>query len=161
MYNIRIERTYFPKGTNGIITYKGKEICKCVELPWFDNRPRLSCIPEGFYTVFINYTEKDSHHLYIPWVPERNYIVIHAVNLAVRELQGCIAPVIRHTGAGMGVNSEEAMKILMDAVYDDIIAGEQVNLIISSKHGMDECAIPGAKKAGTAGVSTHRAAEGG
>ena len=156
-FDIKIERSYLQKGTNGTIFYQDNEICKCVELPWFDNRPRLSCIPEGRYTVFIRETDEHGIHLYIPCVPGRNYILICPLNLQIRELQGCIVPVLKHTGQGMGSGVEEAMKLLMDTLYEDLMEVKPIKLIISSKQKSDEGVMPGDSGEGQTGLSGQRA----
>ena len=158
MYTLKIERTYLEKGTNGIISYDGKEICKCVELPWFDNRPRISCIPEGFYDLMIRNTDALEDHFYVPCVPDRNYILIHHADVVKRELQGCIIPVIRHTGQGLGIHSAEAMQKLRDVLLPDFFSYKPVKLLITSKTGVPEIVngnlvIDGNSKANQTAVS--------
>ncbi len=158
-FEIKIKRTYLNKGTNGIIYYNEKEVCKCVELPWFDNRPRISCIPEGRYTVFIRETDEYGIHLYIPCVPGRNYILIHAIDLNLRELQGCIVPVLKHTGQGMGTGVKEAMQLLMETIYEDIMEVKPVKLIISSNQSTDEGTMPGGSGKGPTNFAQQRAVQ--
>ncbi|HMG13960.1 MAG TPA: hypothetical protein VK590_00865 [Saprospiraceae bacterium] len=45
------------------------------------------------------------------------------------------------------------MQLLMEIIYEDIMDAKPVRLTISSPHGMDECAIPGASKEGPANSS--------
>ena len=161
MYEIKVIRTYHPEGTNGIMTYNDKEVCKCIELPWLDNRPRLSCIPEGKYTVFIRETDQKGIHLYIPCVPGRNYILIYAADLSLRELQGCIIPVSMHTGPGMGINSKIAMQKLMETIYRDIMDVKPVNLIITSQQHTDEEIKPGNSGESIANTAIPKVAQGG
>jgi hypothetical protein len=42
-------------------------------------------------------------------VSGREYILIHPANEALRELKGCIAPVLFITGAGKGIRSSPAL----------------------------------------------------
>ncbi len=160
-FEIKIDRTYHHKGTNGVIFYKEKEVCKCVELPWFDNRPRISCIPEGSYTVFIRETDEYGIHLYIPCVPGRNYILICSLDLQVRELQGCIVPVLKHTGPGMGTGTKEAMQKLMETIYEDIMEVKPVKLIISSNQSTDDFSVPSGSGEGPTNFARQRAVQGG
>lgn len=46
-----LQRHYFSSGTNGILSFNGKEICKTIELPWKENQRRISCVPEGTYRI--------------------------------------------------------------------------------------------------------------
>ena len=133
MCDLLIEREYFPGGTNGVLSYRGKEICKTIELPWHDNQSKISCIPEGKYPVQVRESEEKGLHLIITAVPGRSNILIHPANNAETELEGCIAPVMKTTGEGKGVFSRNAMELLMHAIYNDLYLSKPVNLIIKSK----------------------------
>ena len=143
------------------MTYNDQEVCKCVELPQLDNRPKLSCNPEGKYIVFIRETDQNGIHHYIPCVPGRNYILIYAAELSQRELQGCIIPVTMHTGPRMGINSKIAMQKLIEAIYRDIMDIKPVNLIITSKQHTDEEIKPGNSGEGIANTANQKLAQGG
>lgn len=134
MYDMVIERTYFPGGTNGSLSYRGEEICKTIELPWLDNKPFVSCIPEGNYTPLLRETQKYGRHLWITGIPTRIGVLMHPANNAQVELKGCIAPVKVTTGEGKGIYSKMAMKKLMKVLYKDLLHGKPVNLIIKSKY---------------------------
>ncbi len=134
MYDIVIERSYYPGGTNGSLSYQGKEICKTIELPWLDNKPFVSCIPEGTYTALLRETHKYGMHLWITGVPTRIGVLMHPANDAETDLKGCIAPVMNITGEGKGAFSKMAMKKLMKIIYFDLLHGNPVNLIIKSKY---------------------------
>lgn len=47
-------------------------------------------------------------------VPGREEIFIHPANDAMRELKGCIAPVSKIIGEGLGSNSRKAFRKFMD-----------------------------------------------
>ncbi len=69
--------------------------CVALERPWLDNRPNVSCIPEGAYTMLLGrYNAGDAGRGYPAYellaVPGRSLIKIHAANKAT-EIQGCIA----------------------------------------------------------------------
>ena len=75
---------YFPEGTNGVLSLNGKEICKTIELPWRNNKARVSCIPEGIYKIRKRFSAKFKWHLELINVKNRKYIlqlelVIHSV----------------------------------------------------------------------------------
>ena len=80
------------KSTLGILVYKGKYFFT-IELPWKDNKKRVSCIPEGDYTVVLrdkNQSGKFKYdHLHVLDVPNRSYILFHVANYP-RDILGCI-----------------------------------------------------------------------
>ena len=86
-------RTYFAEATNGILLLDGAAICPTIELPWKNNEPRISCIPEGIYRLLKRYSPHHIWHLELQDGPGRQLILIHAANDALHELQGYIAPV--------------------------------------------------------------------
>jgi hypothetical protein len=115
-FNIRIKmelvlkRTYYPSGTNGTIYMDGVKICHSIELPWLDNKPQRSCIPEGKYELKKRWSPKYGHHYWLQDVPGRAFILIHPANNAKKELHGCIAPVLYLAGEGRGSYSRMASK---------------------------------------------------
>ena len=69
-------------GTRGILT-SGTFSCKTIELPWRNNRPKLSCIPEGEYEVRFTYSPGFKRYLYeLLNVKDRSYIRMHGGNFA-------------------------------------------------------------------------------
>ncbi len=105
---LELIRTYFPNGTNGQLYHNGKLICYTIELPWLNNKPQVSCIPEGRYELVKRYSAKYKHHLHVLNVKGRSYILIHPANDAKKELKGCIAPVSILTAEGKGLRSRIA-----------------------------------------------------
>ena len=97
-----LTRTYFPEGTNGQLTWNGKLICKTIELPWKENERGVSCVPEGKYFIKKRYSAKHGFHFELVDVPSRRFILIHPANNALAELNGCIAPVTKLSGPGLG-----------------------------------------------------------
>lgn len=129
---IFLSRTYFKTGTNGKITYMGKLICESIELPWRNNKRNISCVPEGRYLLVKRRHPKHGLQLALGIVPNREGILIHPANFAMRELQGCIAPVVKCTGEGSGEYSRIALERLQNLVYPVLDAGEKVFLVIKS-----------------------------
>jgi hypothetical protein len=129
---IRLTRTYFPDGTNGKLTCDGTFISYAIELPWKMNERRVSCIPEGEYFIEKRYSRKFKSHLNVKDVEDRDLILIHPANNALLELDGCIAPVTKLSGPGLGLQSRIAFKKLMDLVSKAIERGEAVLLIVES-----------------------------
>jgi Family of unknown function (DUF5675) len=127
---LELIRTYYWSGTNGQILSAGAPVAFSIELPWLDNQTRVSCIPEGKYELRKRWSPKFRRHLQVMNVPNRNYILIHPANDAVRELKGCIAPVSSLTGAGRGIRSRPALCALTRLVYDAFDRHESVFLTI-------------------------------
>lgn len=128
-----LTRTYHANGTNGVLEVNGKPFCFTIELPWNNNTPRLSCIPEGTYPLVKRFSKPFKQHLLVQRVPGRSFILIHPANNALRELQGCIAPVSALTGPGCGDDSRAAFNPLVKLVSAAIDKGEVVTLIIQTK----------------------------
>lgn len=127
-----LTRTYFPEGTNGILVSKDKIICKTIELPWKDNLCQVSCIPEGEYFLEKRYSSRFGWHLEIMNVPNRSLVLFHPANNALKELQGCIAPVSQLSGSGLGLQSKKAFIKLKKLVYRQLEAKESVLLLVQS-----------------------------
>lgn len=129
---ISITRTYFPDGTNGILECEGKFICITIELPWKNNETKVSCIPEGKYFIKKRYSKKFQWHLEVMDVKNRSLILFHPANNALQELKGCIAPVTKFSGPGLGLMSRKAFAKLKELVYRVLEKNESVELIIKS-----------------------------
>ncbi len=124
---------YFPEGTNGVLSLNGKEICKTIELPWRNNKARVSCIPEGKYKIRKRYSAKFKWHLELINVKNRKYILLHPANNALKELNGCIAPVSQITGEGRGNESRKAFEKLKNLIFPYLENGFVVELIVTKK----------------------------
>ena len=129
---LELIRTYFPKGTNGMLYYNNSLQCNTIELPWLDNQHSISCIPEGSYRLRMRYTLKRKTHILVEGVKDRALILIHPANDALTELQGCIAPVTTLTGEGRGNLSKMAFDSLVKLVQE-LMDKEPVFLTIKSK----------------------------
>lgn len=132
-HTLVLQRKYGALGTNGSITYAGKHICYTIELPWRNNLPRLSCIPEGRYQLHKKRYTKHGEQIGIPAVLGREAILIHAANDAARQLLGCIAPVSTLTGEGKGNESRKALDKLKALVYSLWDMGGEVYLLIKDE----------------------------
>lgn len=126
---LELIRTHFPSGTNGELILK---IANTIELPWLDNKRKISCIPEGTYEIEKRFTEKHQHHLILCDVPDRDGILIHPANIAMKELMGCIAPVSQLVGPGMGTRSKIANEKVKEVVELAFGKGEKVFLTVRS-----------------------------
>ena len=133
-----LTRTYFPDGTNGKLECAGRLICHTIELPWKQNETRVSCIPEGEYFIAKRYSRKFHWHLEVLDVKNRSFILFHPANNALQEFKGCIAPVTKLCGPGLGLMSRKAFTKLKDLVYQTLDRKESVALIVSSLESGNE-----------------------
>jgi hypothetical protein len=131
---LTLTRTYFPDGTNGKLECDGKLICKTIELPWKNNERSVSCIPEGRYILQKRYSLKYKWHIHVTGVQNRSLILFHPANNAMKELNGCIAPVTKLSGPGLGLLSRKAFRKLKDQVYKTLERKETVLLIVQSTY---------------------------
>ena len=129
---LELSRTYFPDGTNGKLECEGKFICNTIELPWKKNETKVSCIPEGEYFIKKRYSNKFKWHLEVTNVGNRSLILFHPANNALQELKGCIAPVTKLSGPGLGLMSRKAFAKLKDLVYKALDSEESVALLVKS-----------------------------
>ena len=127
-----LTRTYFPEGCNGKLECEGKLICYTIELPWKNNETKVSCIPDGKYFIRKRYSRKFQWHLEVIDVKNRKFILFHPANNALKELNGCIAPVTKISGPGIGLQSRLAFAKLKGLVYRALDSTETVLLIIKS-----------------------------
>ena len=127
-----LTRTYFPDGTNGKLESEGQFICNTIELPWKQNETKVSCIPEGEYFIRKRYSKQFQWHLEVMDVKNRSLILFHPANNALHELKGCIAPVTKLSGPGLGLMSRKAFTQLKDLVYKALDKKESVALIVQS-----------------------------
>jgi len=127
-----LTRTYFPEGTNGQLTCNGKLICKTIELPWKDNEKGVSCIPEGKYFIRPRYSAKHGAHFELVDVPSRSLILIHPANNALAELKGCIAPVTKLSGPGLGLMSRKAFATVKNTIVKALTQAESACIVIKS-----------------------------
>jgi hypothetical protein len=115
-----LHRTYHPSGVNGELYIHGVFVCHTIELPWLNNKPNSSCIPEGTYVLQKRWSPRHKWHLIITGVKGRSFILIHPANDAIVELRGCIAPVTTLTGIAKGTQSRMAFQKLTSLVFPAI-----------------------------------------
>ena len=86
---VTIERfAYLEKGTVGKLTIDDWS-CYTIERPWLNNKPNISCIPEGHYKCQPFTGTKFKDVVQIMDVPDRSFILFHVANYP-RDIQGCI-----------------------------------------------------------------------
>lgn len=106
-----------PDGVFGSMAIDGIVIFT-VERPWLDNRPYVSCIPNGRYLCRPRRFYRGGYEaIEIRDVPGRSYILFHRANLP-EQLAGCIAPASRlgclHD-KWAGLESGAAFQLLMES----------------------------------------------
>lgn len=109
--------------------------CLTLELPWRDNKRRVSCIPAGTYRAVRHISPKFGQSLHILDVPGRSEILIHPANY-VHQLLGCIAVGqdardLNGDGQEDITNSRATMAKLLNALGDD----NEVTIIINAPAG--------------------------
>jgi len=110
--------------------------CRTLELPDKRNQKRISCIPEGIYTVVKRWSKTYGDHFHITDVEGRSYILVHNANF-VRQLLGCIAVGLAHTdidGDGLRdvTRSKSTLKDLNRILPDtfQLLSGGRVMVLI-------------------------------
>lgn len=73
----------------GAVKVEGMPVAVSLELPWRDNRPRVSCIPEGRYSCSWYLSPLHGETLLVSGVPDRSYILFHGGN-TFADTNGCI-----------------------------------------------------------------------
>lgn len=63
--------------------------CNTLELTWKNNNTRVSCIPEGEYTIQKRWSPKFKYHFHITEVEGRSFILIHSGNYH-SQILGCV-----------------------------------------------------------------------
>lgn len=101
--------------TLGLIYFESKFQMYTLELPWYQNRPYVSMIPEGEYLVVKS--DKKGGCWELLDVEGRSSILIHVGNHAM-ETQGCIMVGLGQT-SNMIIHSSDALKKLNGLAEED------------------------------------------
>jgi len=135
--DVLLKRTYHENGTNGRLIVDGRLVCYTIELPWLENRQKVSCIPVGTYQLRKRHTQGRGTHLALDDVEGRAGILLHPANNALKELRGCIAPVTTLDGPGIGSLSRKATEKLQDLLFEVLDRDEEVLLTIKKEIDMN------------------------
>lgn len=88
---ILLERlALMPEGTLGRLTFEDGLELWTIERPWLDNKPWVSCIPTGVYTLHPHSGTRWPSAIRIDGAHGRTAILFHPANWP-SELHGCIA----------------------------------------------------------------------
>ena len=127
-----LNRTYKKEQTEGVFFFDdGQRTVNlaCLELPWKNNEPFVSCIPEGKYLVKETWSPRFKRKLWLVCdVPERSGVRIHPENFSLN-LEGCLALVLAfedlHNDGIFDVTSSRAAHRIAYSVL-----GKEFDLII-------------------------------
>lgn len=117
--------------------------CKTLELPWRENKNRVSCIPAGTYPVeYREASESGTYnydHLHVRDVEGRSYILIHSGNLYTQIL-GCILVGrdfvdINGDGHPDVTHSRDTLEALISTIGEAL--GERVSIPLEIQRGFD------------------------
>lgn len=95
MIDLYLDRTVSDdNGTFGMLTMKDdnnaiQQLCMTCELPWRNNEPSISCIPEGTYDCIPHSSDKFPNTWEVTGVRGRTEILFHAGN-TIKDTHGCI-----------------------------------------------------------------------
>lgn len=127
---IVLAREYHEKGTHGKVIFPSGEMFDTLELPWRDNQRKVSCIPEGTYSVDLRDSKvvqrttgrKFMKGYEVQDVPDRTFIMFHPANY-IKDLEGCIAPGVKGFQGDEPVvwSSREAFTKFMKLMKDEKI----------------------------------------
>ena len=114
--------------TVGVLTHQGVVSLLTLELPWADNKPNISCIPDGKYLCKLRLGATTSGGMFIPRtfevtnVPDRGGVLFHVGN-TIRDTHGCIL-----LGLGLGdILGQQAVILSRDAFskFLNLMVGEE------------------------------------
>lgn len=111
-------------GTYGVLQFPDGTSLMTIELPWIENKPRISCIPPGTYRCEIKQSPKFGASYEVKNVPNRSAILIHAGNSAGNSEKGMKADSLGCILLGMGRGRKGNQKIItgskaaMQAFYE-------------------------------------------
>ena len=129
-----VREDFTDKSTIGTLYINGDRICDTLENPYLDNKPNISSIPLGEYSVRLRLAResasRDYLHLLVQSVPYRKYILFHVGNYPT-QTKGCILVGLTR-GNNFVKNSKDAMSFLMEEIVT--LGGENINLIIKNKN---------------------------
>jgi len=90
LVSVTLQRTsQDANGTHGSLYNGITFLCYTEELPWEDNTPDESCIPEGTYTCTRHNSSDHPNTWQVNDVPNRSNVLIHTGN-TLKDTLGCI-----------------------------------------------------------------------
>ena len=102
------------EGTNGILAIDGYS-CYSLELPWIDNTPWISCIPEGEYKAICDLSDTKGGvgviKLLNGQIDGRTDVWIHVANYAGDRNKGYKSEIYGCVAVGSGFDDSEQKKV--------------------------------------------------
>lgn len=87
---LTVKRThYLSEMTLGTIDFENRPFAQTLEKPWKDNKPFISCIPEGEYLCKRIISPKFGDTFQIMDVLNRSFVLIHFGNIP-EDTEGCL-----------------------------------------------------------------------
>jgi hypothetical protein len=111
-------RRYKENHTEGKLIYPDDSHTYCLERPWLNNKPSISCIPEGKYLI-----DRDKHGRF-QWYKVREGQIVGRTNIEihtgnkVEHSEGCLLPCMELKD-GFGSSSRIACEKLLEWFGDD------------------------------------------
>ena len=98
--------------THGVMLVDDRPCCFTLELPWKNNKKRVSSIPAGTYAIRAVPNAKWGEILRLEGVPKRDGILVHPGN-STSEIEGCILVGERFESVTWISESRSALKRLL------------------------------------------------
>ena len=123
-----LSRRYGVKQTTGcLVVFDEDRVVlnlKTLELPYLQNQHDISCIPEGWYRVYMLHSPKHGDCFHLIDVPDRDAILIHKGNYAAGsqvDTRGCILVGMKFVDINGDGNidvaeSTKAMNVLLETL---------------------------------------------
>lgn len=120
--------------TKGALCFNNEPELLTLELPYRDNEPQISCIPDGRYKASLQFSQRFQRPLFrVLNVPGRTGILFHAGN-TVDDIEGCILVGVRYghlNGKPAVLNSQKGLDLMFK-----LMGGQtEADLIIVSAFG--------------------------
>lgn len=111
----RLEST--EEGTFGVLTTDSNQEWHTGELPWLNNEPLKSCIPEGVYRCAWLPSERRGECYHILRVPNRTLIEFHPANFVGDKAKGYKSSVTGCIALGLAVGRLQGQKAILKSKY--------------------------------------------
>ncbi|WP_233357653.1 DUF5675 family protein [Haloflavibacter putidus] len=134
MIRLGLYRGHFPQGTIGALYLFDEFLSFTIELPWRGNQRNISAIPDGIYALKLRYSKKFEWHLLVEGVSNRDLILFHPANDALKELEGCIAPVSSLVEVAKGYSSRKALEKILERLRPYFLEKKNVIIEFKSSH---------------------------
>lgn len=133
------------QGTFGVLVLPDKTVLSTGELPWRDNKPDFSCIPQGTYDGILMPSPRFQTNLIkLQKVPKRENVLIHRGNYCgdttkgfKSDVEGCI---LLGLNTGMLENQEAVLgSTSAIAKFYTLIGLSPIMLTIENLYDYEEC----------------------